>query len=194
MNEKDQVRLNFRIPSEVDDLLMLYQEQTGIAMSDVVRQVVSGWVDSTVHLRGAMEFGASWRRTGVWLPRRLFDALMAKLEPASLTRGQVLARLLYNFLVGRVVKGQPSQAVSRDDPAVLQESLRRLYSAVKAQMGAPILREVTPVTFDHARQLGENLDEAMRLAADMIGEEFENDGAHITGAAHPARATQVAQR
>lgn len=181
MSEKDQVRLNFHLPKEVDDLLALYERQTGIKMSVVVRQVISDWVDSTVRLRGAMTFQGESRRTGVWMPRRLMEALEAKLEPLTHTRGQVISRLVYQFLRGRVSEeGSPSQVDPRQDPELLREALKRLYRAVKA-----LAKEIHP-----SKEADEEYLAAMELAEDMIGDEHDRSAA--TADTHPTEADALA--
>lgn len=97
-----QIRLNFWLPADVEEMLGAYKERTGVGLSALVRLVVSDWVDNTVRLRGGVD-RQSGRRSGIWIHPRLYDALGERARDVpGLTKGGAVACLLRKYLKTRM--------------------------------------------------------------------------------------------
>jgi len=96
-------RLNYVISKDVDDGLNKYSEQTGRSASDVIRQLLSEFINGERELAGPPKDATDGIRSNMLLPDKLLDHLDKKIELEKLgTRGGVISRLLHDFLENRL--------------------------------------------------------------------------------------------
>ena len=97
------IKLNYIIPEVLNDALLQYCEQTGRSASDVIRQLLSEFIDGDRKLSIPARESPNGIRSNMILPSNLLEALDHKLSAEGHgTRGGVIARLLYDFLEHRM--------------------------------------------------------------------------------------------
>ena len=96
------VRLNFQITEKAQERLDDYCQWSGRSASDVVRQLVTEYVDGLRPLRGSV-LSLNGRRTNCTLPAPIVDRLDSKASDLGhdSTKGSVISMLLEDFLVWR---------------------------------------------------------------------------------------------
>ena len=96
-------KLNYVIPKLLDDALAEYCEQTGRSASDVIRQLLCEFIEGNRKLSAPAKESSDGIRSNMIIPNRMLDMLDAKLAAESHgTRGAVISRLLFDFLVPRM--------------------------------------------------------------------------------------------
>lgn len=97
------VKLNYCISEIMDGALTSYCEQTGRNASDVIRQLLSEFIDGDRQLSTPAREVSGGIRSNMMLPARTLDALDLKISAEGHgTRGGVISRLLCDFLENRV--------------------------------------------------------------------------------------------
>ena len=96
-------KLNYVISELIDEALAKYCEQTGRSASDVIRQLLSEFIDGDRKLSTPARDIANGIRSNMMLPGRTLEALDKKIEEEKHgTRGGVISRLLCDFLENRL--------------------------------------------------------------------------------------------
>lgn len=96
-------KLNYVIPEMLDEALNRYCDQTGRSASDVIRQLLSEYIDGDRKLSTPARDAPNGIRSNMMLPTRTLEALDQKLSAEGQgTRGGVIARLLSDFLEHRL--------------------------------------------------------------------------------------------
>jgi hypothetical protein len=96
-------KLNYVLPEFLDEALTKYCEQTGRSASDVIRQLLSEFIDGDTKLSTPPRDTTNGVRSNMMLPSRTLDALDQKLAQGNHgTRGGVISRLLSDFLEHRL--------------------------------------------------------------------------------------------
>jgi metal-responsive CopG/Arc/MetJ family transcriptional regulator len=97
------IKLNYVIPESLDEALTRYCEQTGRSASDVIRQLLSEYIDGERELSTPARDTSNGIRSNMMLPGKILEALDQKiLTTGHGTRGGVIARLLCDFLENRL--------------------------------------------------------------------------------------------
>lgn len=97
------IKLNFVIPELIEKALEEYCDQTGRSASDLVRQLLSEFIDNDRKLSIPTKDTPDGVRSNMILPSRLLDALDEKIAmEGHTTRGSVISRLLQDFLENKV--------------------------------------------------------------------------------------------
>lgn len=97
------VKLNYVIPELLDDALAKYCDQTGRSASDVIRQLLSEFIDGDRKLSSPAREAPNGVRSNMLIPARTLDALENKIATEGHgTKGGIIARLLYDFLEHRM--------------------------------------------------------------------------------------------
>ena len=105
----DNVRLNYTISESIDDQMSNYCELTGRTASDLVRQLVSEFLEGDRRLPPPETINTflkkgegKARRTDMWMSARYLVALDEKLEDENYpSKSGVIAYLLHDFLSAR---------------------------------------------------------------------------------------------
>lgn len=96
-------KLNYIIPEFLDEALTKYCEQTGRSASDVIRQLLSEFIEGDRKLSTPARDNVNGIRSNMMLPSRTLDALDQKIDDEGHgTRGGVISRLLCDFLEHRL--------------------------------------------------------------------------------------------
>ena len=156
MVNSEKTSLNYSVPTDVDERLNLYCEQTGRNPSGVVRQLVAEYVEGDIRpLAHPVTAPPPGRRTSLLLSRRLLDALELRvLEEGHATKGALIAELLSRFLAHRIIpEGEERMTVRVRLPIVVFDGL----TAIGIAAGG---KSVEEVLVDIARQHAARVREA----------------------------------
>lgn len=96
-------KLNYVIPELLDEALAKYCEQTGRTASDVIRQLLTEYIDGDRKLSTPAREAPNGVRSNMMLPTKVLEALDQKIaSEGNSTRGGTISRLLYDFLEHRM--------------------------------------------------------------------------------------------
>lgn len=96
-------KLNYVIPEVLDEALNRYCDQTGRSASDVIRQLLSEYIDGERELSTPARDTSNGVRSNMMLPAKILEALDQRIASQGHgTRGGVIARLLCDFLEHRL--------------------------------------------------------------------------------------------
>ena len=117
-------RLNFVIPTDLDEALVAYQTQTGRTPSDVVRQLLVEWVEGGRRLPGPAREHPEGRRTQTTLSGPTRAAVDARItEEGHGTIAALVAALLRPFLANRVITAGTTVVIPVQVSADLEHKL-----------------------------------------------------------------------
>jgi len=98
-----QVKLNFLIPEDLEDGLNEYCDSTGRSHADLLRQLLSEFIDGDRKLTTPARECLGGVRSNMIIPSKLLESLDHKiLIESHSSRGGVITRLLYDFLEGKL--------------------------------------------------------------------------------------------
>jgi len=97
------VKLNFVIPSNCSNALTAYCESTGRSPSDILRGLISEYVDGRLEMGGKIPENQNGVRSNMLIPQKILTLFDKKIDESGAgSRGAVISKLLYDFLEPRI--------------------------------------------------------------------------------------------